>query len=235
MTVPCLSDVELTGSKGPFLGAWQQTNGGGGSSAKTTLWEAGHRQVGIAAWPGVIKPGTVSPALASTLDYFPTLAALAKVPLPADRVYDGVDLSAVLRGQAATAAGRTALFHPNSGASGLIGYLDGVRMDTPDGHQFKAIYETGGAAGCGEGNRAAPLRHDPPLLFDLSVDPAEAHPLDRASHGPVLAEIKRIRAAKLKNVLETFHSVANYEQGPAGPGGPSPCCNPKNVNCRCTD
>ena len=71
--------------------------------------------------------------------------------------------------------------------------------------------------------------------FDLSVDPAEAHPLDRASHGPVLAEIKRIRAAKLKNVLETFHSVANYEQGPAGPGGPSPCCNPKNVNCRCTN
>ena len=32
----------LTGSKGPYLGTWQQQNGGG-SSAKTTLWEAGHR------------------------------------------------------------------------------------------------------------------------------------------------------------------------------------------------
>jgi hypothetical protein len=32
----------LTGSKGPYLGTWQQENGGG-SSAKTTLWEAGHR------------------------------------------------------------------------------------------------------------------------------------------------------------------------------------------------
>lgn len=33
---------DLTGSKGPYLGTWQQQNGGG-SSAKTTLWEAGHR------------------------------------------------------------------------------------------------------------------------------------------------------------------------------------------------
>ena len=68
---------KLTGSMGPYLGTWQKEHGGG-SSAKTTLWEAGHRTVGLASWPGVIKPGTVTAAIASTLDYFPTLAACVR-------------------------------------------------------------------------------------------------------------------------------------------------------------
>ena len=33
---------ELTGSPGPYVGSWQQQHGGG-SSAKLTLWEGGHR------------------------------------------------------------------------------------------------------------------------------------------------------------------------------------------------
>ena len=44
---PWQAKCELTGSPGPFLGTWQQENGGG-SSAKTTLWEAGHREVILA-------------------------------------------------------------------------------------------------------------------------------------------------------------------------------------------
>lgn len=59
---------DLTGSKGPFLGTWQQENGGG-SSAKTTLWEAGHRTVGLASMPGTIAAGKVSAATTSSLDY----------------------------------------------------------------------------------------------------------------------------------------------------------------------
>ena len=43
--------------------------------------------VGIARWPGVISAGAVTAALASALDLLPTFAALAAVPLPADRQY----------------------------------------------------------------------------------------------------------------------------------------------------
>ena len=124
---------DLTGSKGPFLGTWQQENGGG-SSAKTTLWEAGHRTVGLASWPGTIAPGLVSGALTSSLDYFPTLAALAGVPMPTDRQYDGIDLGGVLMGK--TKVAHATLFHPNSGASGLNGWLDAVRFNN-----YKAIYQ----------------------------------------------------------------------------------------------
>ena len=41
----------LTGTHGPFAGQWQKDHGGG-SSSKCTLWEAGHREVGIIRWLG---------------------------------------------------------------------------------------------------------------------------------------------------------------------------------------
>ena len=66
------------------MGSWQQQHGGG-SSAKLTLWEGGHREPAIASWPGRIAAGSVSDVLASTLDYLPTIAAVAGVRLPTDR------------------------------------------------------------------------------------------------------------------------------------------------------
>ena len=45
-------------------------------------------------------PAHVSRALASSMDWMPTLASLAGVRLPRDRSYDGRDLSAVLFGRA---------------------------------------------------------------------------------------------------------------------------------------
>ena len=46
----------LSGSAGPYRGMWQRNQGGGGSASKTTIWEGGHREVGVARWPGKIKP-----------------------------------------------------------------------------------------------------------------------------------------------------------------------------------
>ena len=74
---------KLAGSQGPFTGLWMKNNGGG-SSSKTTLWEAGHRVVGLAYWPGTITPG-VTAALASSMDYFPTVSTLAGLDVPSDR------------------------------------------------------------------------------------------------------------------------------------------------------
>jgi hypothetical protein len=39
-----------------------EVQGGGGSSSKCTLWEAGHRMVGLARWPGTIAAGRVTGA-----------------------------------------------------------------------------------------------------------------------------------------------------------------------------
>ena len=115
----------------------QSLQGGGGSSAKTTLWEGVHRVVGLARWPGKISP-RVSNATVSSLDIVPTVLSLARIPLPADRVYDGHDIGPVLLDGNDT-AGHVTLFHPNSGASGVPGKLDAVRWNS-NGKQWKAVY-----------------------------------------------------------------------------------------------
>ena len=100
----------------------------------------------------------MSNAIASSLDYLPTFLSLAGVTLPTDRVYDGIDLAPVLF--KASEDGHTSLFHPNSGTKGSVdGALDGVRLNN-----WKAIYQTGGAADCA-GNLGTIAHHDPPLLL----------------------------------------------------------------------
>lgn len=223
---PWQEKCDLTGSTGPFHGTWQQRNGGG-SSAKTTLWEAGHREPGLASWPGVIAPGRLSAALTSTLDYLPTIAALAGASLPTDRAYDGVDLTPVLLG--ASEVAHASLFHPNSGASGPNGALDAVRH-----HNYKAVWQTGGAKGCRDGRTSDPapsLRHEPPLLFDLDADPAEASPLNTTAFAEVLETIRALRHAKEESINTTFRSVTDYAQDDKF----KPCCNRTNVACRCEE
>ena len=151
----------------------------------------------------------VSGVLSSTLDYLPTIAAAAGVRLPTDRSFDGIDLLPVLLGQHG-AQGHSGLFHPNSADSqgealedaGVQGALDAVRP-----LQYKAVWQTGGVFGCGDGNRARPERFEPPLLFDLDADPQEATPLDPVTHAHVLVTVRRLRAAKEADINATFRSV----------------------------
>jgi len=200
----------LTGSVGPYTGLWQKTNcnlagGAGCSSSKATIWEGGHREIGLARWPGKIAP-RVSKATASTLDYLPTLAALAGVSLPTDRVYDGIDLSKVLL--QASEVGHTTLFHPISGATGAVqGKLDGVRWKN-----FKAHYSTGGVPACGEGRGGNATRHEVPIIFDLDADPAESKALDVGSEPgkSALAGIAAALAAQMQSVNSTLQSVVDY-------------------------
>jgi N-acetylgalactosamine-6-sulfatase len=81
------------GSAGPFRGR------------KRSLYEGGVRVPFIVRWPAAVPAGRVDndTALAS-VDFLPTLCALAGVPLPPAYAGDGEDLSAALRG---TPRGRT--------------------------------------------------------------------------------------------------------------------------------
>ena len=196
---------DLTGSVGPFVGGWQKSHGGGGSSAKTTLWEAGHREPGLARWPARIKP-RVSNATVSSLDFVPTMAALAGIELPSDREYDGMDISHVLLEGSEEA--HALLFHPNSGASGPNGQLDGVRMG-----RWKAIYQTGGAPDC-SGNHGTVARHDPPLLFDLESDPGETMALDTTKpvYAAVVKQIAAALAKQMHSVNTTMQSITQYDE-----------------------
>ncbi|XP_077019783.1 arylsulfatase G isoform X6 [Tamandua tetradactyla] len=58
---PWAQKCELAGSVGPFTGSWQTHQGG--SPAKQTTWEAGHRVPALAYWPSRVPINVTSTAL----------------------------------------------------------------------------------------------------------------------------------------------------------------------------
>ncbi|XP_064532187.1 arylsulfatase G isoform X1 [Pseudopipra pipra] len=218
---PWAQKCELAGRLGPFVGAWQRQRGG--SSAKQTTWEGGHRVPAVVYWPGHVPAKRTSRALLSTLDIFPTLVALAGAALPPNRRFDGLDVSPVLFGW--SDEGHKVLLHPNSGAAGKVGEIEALRLA-----QYKAFYTTGGAMAC-DGSTGPAEHHQPPLIFNLDRDIQEQEPLDVASreYQAVLPVISRAYSQALEDIAADNVSVADYSKDPAV----IPCCNAQHVACRC--
>jgi len=84
--------------------AWWEVNlygdTGGYRGRKADLYEGGIRVPGIIRYPGHVTPGSISQTPINGYDIMPTLAALADIPMPADRAIDGVDLSPIFKGDA---------------------------------------------------------------------------------------------------------------------------------------
>ena len=65
---------------------------------KGDLWEGGIRVPLIVSWPGRIAPRSVTPQVALSMDFLPTMAALAGLAVDRDSPPDGIDLSPQLFG-----------------------------------------------------------------------------------------------------------------------------------------
>ena len=215
---PWAIKCDLAGSPGPYVGAYQAKLGGG-SSLKDTTWEGGQRVFGLAHWPGHIAP-TVSDATVSSLDFLPTILALAGVPLPTDRSYDGVDLAPLLFGGAQSV--RNFLFMSDTAGSG--GNITSVRY-----LNWKAYSTTYSQPSCTE-PAAKPVYHPDYLVFDLSADPGETTPVRPGK--AVMDEIWKAHNALLVDIATTFRSNTSYAVGPTMVGS-APCCNASNAVCRC--
>lgn len=177
--------VLFTSDNGPWLPFRNHAGSAGPlKEGKGTTWEGGVRTPAIFWWPGTIRPGVVSD-IGSGLDLLATTAALAGARLPVDRQLDSVDLSPVLRGRSAGA--RTELFY----------YWDSELRAVRKG-KYKAHFVTSGAYA------VSPPRteHDPPLLFDLSVDPGERFNI-AAGHPDVVADLMQAANTHRSTVVAT--------------------------------
>ncbi len=83
-------------------GPWMQGNPGYLRGRKLLWFEGGFRVPFIARWPGVIPPGTSNSGLSVNFDLFNTCMNMAGLPVPGDRIIDGVDILPLLRGTAAS-------------------------------------------------------------------------------------------------------------------------------------
>ena len=91
--------VVFTSDNGPWL--FMGKDGGSAGplrGGKATTWEGGVREPTMAWWPGHIKAGTISDAIASNIDLLPTFVSLGGGQVPATPKIDGLDLSPLLLG-----------------------------------------------------------------------------------------------------------------------------------------
>ena len=172
--------VVFTSDNGPWTWMGAETGGSAGllRDGKGSTWEGGMRVPGIAWWPGRIKPGVTS-QVASTLDLFPTFTRLAGAEPPADRPMDGADLSPLL-------------LESKPLEREVFCYYRGTRLFAARLGPWKAHFQTQGSYG-----DPKVVTHEPPLLFNLEVDPSESH--DVAAQHPeqlarIIAAVERHRA-----------------------------------------
>jgi len=174
--------VVFTSDNGPWLPF--ETHGGSAGplrEGKGTTWEGGVRTPAIFWWPGTVRPGTVTD-MGSGLDMLTTAASLAGARLPADRIIDGVDLSAPLRGSGPSPRDR------------IFYYSDSELRAIRKG-KYKAHFITSGAYGLGEARTV----QTPPLLFDLAADPGERFNI-AATHQDIVADLVKEADAHRRTV-----------------------------------
>jgi arylsulfatase G len=167
-----------------------------------SLWEANLRMPALARWPGMIKPATESLALVSSLDLVPTVLSI----VGGDRVkkdWDGMDISPVLFGSDSDfdSDDRVLFFWRD-------GFQDGP-LQPPFGRfdvaavkigRFKAWIWTKSA----HYNDDPEMFHNPPLLFDVLIDPAEAFPLNPKDYEGLIARIPDLVREHKESVDWTF-------------------------------
>jgi arylsulfatase A-like enzyme len=181
--------VLYTSDNGPWAPYLEQSGSAGLlRGAKASTWEGGVRVPAIFRWPGTIASSVVT-GIGSELDILPTFASLAGAKPPADRVIDGYDLSATLRGQSASP--RQTLFYYASSGSGV---LSAVRHGA-----YKAHFVVPGAAT--DGPAAAPQ------LYNLDQDPSEKYDL-APKHLDVVAELRRLADDHQKTVVSVKNQIA---------------------------
>ncbi|KAG8444638.1 hypothetical protein GDO86_009702 [Hymenochirus boettgeri] len=201
----------------------------GGSSGllkcgKGTTYEGGVREPAIMYWEGTIKPGVTS-EMASTLDILPTIVALTGATLPNTEI-DGYDLSKLLL--YGHPSPRNVIYYYPPSIDPSVGIF-AMRLGN-----YKAHFYTKGAihsdttpdADC---HLTAPLTiHVPPLLFNLSVDPAENYNLLNKGIPKDLEQLINL----ILQQREEFQETMEYAESEINKGNdPSlrPCCNPECV------
>jgi arylsulfatase A len=165
--------VIFTSDNGPWI-TYQEQGGSAGllRDGKGSTWEGGMREPAIVWRPGTVPPGSLSLELTSTLDLLPTICSLAGIEVPKDRPLDGYDITPVLTGGKSP---RHEMF-----------YYRAYELMAARLGPWKAHFQT--QTGYGQPQAE---KHDPPLLFNLEVDPGESYNV-AAKNSEALAEIKAL-------------------------------------------
>ena len=175
----------------------------GEDSGLGSAWEANVRVPAAVRWPnGGIPEGVETSRLVTTLDVVPTIMSLLGRDEILEEV-DGVDVSSMLFGAKARSAAADASDDGNDARANGDGldderpiffWRDGFSSGPlpPPYGRFDVVAVKIGPIKAWLWTKSAhynpdpEVHHDPPLLFDVRSDPAEAFPLDPADHAEII-------------------------------------------------
>lgn len=165
--------VIFTSDNGPWL-LLQEYGGSAGLlfEGKNSTYEGGMREPAIAWWPGRIKANVISTALANSMDLLPTFAKLSGANLPKDKILDGTDISDLLFGK-------------KDKVRNMIYYYINQNLYAVRKGAWKAHFTTHPSY-----SREAPIPHEPPLLYNIEVDPSEKYDVAKY-HPDIVAELTK--------------------------------------------
>ena len=209
---------------------------------KGTTWEGGHRVPAIAAWPGKIQPNSVLEGMTSSLDWVPTLCALAGCD-NMDTDSDGFDISEYLLGQRQDSPRTVFFYHstfgggprarPDTTGGGLMAIRSGaykLHFFTAGSHCDKTFPD----AMC---YGAMTNISNAPLLFNVEQSPGEIINIDPSSDEYKTVTQELITLAD-QHRAKMEQEAMTSEIGKGSNGDRFPCCNecPKGQRpgcCRC--
>jgi arylsulfatase len=169
-------------------GPWWQGSQGKLRGRKGETYEGGMREPFLARFPGRIPAGTVSSAVANTMDILPTVAQLCNATLPRNPL-DGIDIWPLLSGQQEQIERDVFLYFDDI-------FLQCARLGRWKLHVTR--YNTRAWSPTPAGGRVN-LPLPKPELYDLEKDPQESYDC-AAMHADVVADIR----ARINRILPTF-------------------------------
>jgi len=184
--------VIFISDNGPWLSKLQE----GGSAGllrngKGSTYEGGQRVPAIARYPGYIPAGTVSSSIASTLDLFPTIMAMTDIDLVEDRIYDGNDITSILK-------------DPNQTVRNEMMYYRGSQLRAIRQGNFKAHFITREKP---YDQNSEEVHHEHPLLYNINIDPSEQYEI--SAHHPEIVEALILESEKHKRSILPVENQLN--------------------------
>ena len=166
---------------------------------KRDVYEGGHHVPFLIKWPGVARPGTVSDALISQVDFMATFAALVNFDLPVDAAEDSHNFLPYLKRET-TVAPRQVMVHNTYAKQYAIRQGDWLLIDHKTGYQRPA------PKAWVEKHQQPPDDDLPVELYNLKDDPGQRNNL-AAKRPEKVKDLQKL----LKKLRDQGHSAPRLE------------------------
>jgi len=192
-------------------GSRMQNQGGSNGNLrgiKGTTWEGGQRVPCIMRWPGKIPAGTVRSNIISSIDFFPTIAAITGAEVPPGTIIDGTDVSPLMFTDEDIAPPRDHFFYY------MGNRLEAVRKGKWKLHitrELKPDQRTGDVTEKAINEATGTI----PGLFDLDSDIGEMKNV-YDDHPDIVAELSKLAATCREDIGDEAEGVIGKNVRPSG-------------------